>query len=660
MAEINEEILEQVNEDSHNDELEALDDYYDSIENAISLVEEDSEFSDMFYKHYLAGDRVVYQKNITESKIFDEEWIKTLESYFPSLDRIIANPRSNIRYEEDVVAIEKARKINSQSVKHLASHTHFVKSVERNGDVVPKKILTTYAEQEYVTYENRFIKTLIDRLFIFVANRYSIIKENVLSINKNHANIKSDFGINNTEVSLNIDIVVKKNVNNKNQKINMGLLKRVEHLNKMVMSFKNSQFSKLLNNAPKVSPPIMQTNVISKNPDFRNCYLLWLFLDKYNTLAFDLDVKEKNKKLTKEIEQGYNRVAMLSYLVAESNNNNHKDNYEKEENLLKKSTKQTKKNLDDFIERPDPIEVENNEVNEYYLNQYKQLFSKSLNDFRKNASSEEVALKQAIREFNNIANTLYQSFFEIEESDDIFTKLVQEDNPEKEFEDAKKKANIAKIIREVKEVDYNNALRLEKKVAKTMQKTSNKVVRKIEAKLALEKEEKLKKDLELELDNYKKAKEQSKNKVVLLDGKKVKIMQVKKTTQEDIKQINDGVKKTISSISKEEKAKSNERIKKIKAEHTKRVEAMLAKEQAEYEKQLAKENEKLAKAKEIARQKAKEAKAKELAIAKKKEEELKKQLLAKEAEMQKAVQEANKQKLEKIKIKRNDSKYIKK
>ena len=35
MAEINEEILEQVNDEGHDDELEALDDYYDSLETAI-------------------------------------------------------------------------------------------------------------------------------------------------------------------------------------------------------------------------------------------------------------------------------------------------------------------------------------------------------------------------------------------------------------------------------------------------------------------------------------------------------------------------------------------------------------------------------------------------------------------------------------------------
>ena len=398
---------------SYESAFEDLNAYYSQVSDAIDFVEKESAFSKLFYDSYLAGNRSVYQKDIVETKIFDEEWIKTLESYFPAIERIMNNPRSNLKYEEEIVVVEKARKVNSLSVKHLASHTQLLKNVKQNGDVVPKKILTTYSEQDYAIYENRFVKTLVDRLYIFISNRYNVIKENVESFNKNHLNIKSDFGINNTEVSLNVDVVVKKSILDKDAQRNAELLKRVDYLNKMALSFKNSPLYREIHNAPKVNPPIMKTNIIMKNVDFNGCYMLWLFLDKYNALLFDLQVKEKSTKLTPEVEEGFNRIAMLAYLSAENNNPKLKQEFE-EKKLLKKSTKRVNSHIDDLTERPDLLNVEDNTINEYYLNQYKNLFKKSYNDYKKNSSSDLVALKQAIRQFNNLSNTLYENMFELE------------------------------------------------------------------------------------------------------------------------------------------------------------------------------------------------------------------------------------------------------
>ena len=39
-------------------------------------------FAKNMYRALLSGDKEVYQKNIEETRIFDEEWIITLESYF--------------------------------------------------------------------------------------------------------------------------------------------------------------------------------------------------------------------------------------------------------------------------------------------------------------------------------------------------------------------------------------------------------------------------------------------------------------------------------------------------------------------------------------------------------------------------------------------------
>ena len=110
-----------------------------------------------FYKYFenafLNGDRTLYQKNISEAKTFDDTWIKTVESYFPSLDKITREPKSILRYDEDIVAVERAKKTSAKSVRHLASHTENIRDIDENNYVTPKKVLIEIPEQEYAIYE---------------------------------------------------------------------------------------------------------------------------------------------------------------------------------------------------------------------------------------------------------------------------------------------------------------------------------------------------------------------------------------------------------------------------------------------------------------------------------------------------------------------------
>lgn len=638
--------------DLNSDDLD-IDEYFETVSTNLDELEVDSAFAKLFYDSYLSGDRVIYQKDIIETKVFDEEWIRTLESYFPSIDKITNTPKTGIRYEQEIVPVEKAKKINSESVRHLASHTHFVKEVRDGNYVIPKKILTSYAEQEFAIYENRFIKTLIDRLFVFVNNRYNVIKDNVLSSSKNHVNISSDFNINNASVNINVDVVIKKTVNSQNEKNNLYLLKRVEKLNRMIMAYKNSELYKKLMNALKVNPPIMQTNIIMKNPDFKNCYMLWLFLDKYNKLAYDLIVKEKNKKIDKKIEHGFDQTAMLAYLSSEANESVRKTKFDgkSDEKTIKKSAKQIKKNEDDVITNPEVLSMEDNSINEYYLKQYKNMFKKNIDEFKKTASSDEVALKQAIRMVNNISNALYQSYFELED-EDIFTRLVKDVNPKEEFDETKKKAQIAKIIREVKEVDYNNAIRLEKRLNKDMAKASTKLIKSLEGKTNEDAIFEVKNNLDKEIDIYKKAKAKATSSVVTLDGKKVKVVKAKEDSKNSLKLINDTLKEKMREISKNEKERTKQKIKEMQAAHSKKVNDIIALEKANLDKILKAKKEKKLKQKEVQDKKIKEFKVKEKEKSRLQTEKVRKEL--KQKEIEKANEEKSKNKDKLIKLMNKD------
>ena len=413
---------------------------------------DNEEFVKYFDKFYYSGVNSFYQKNMSQTKIFDVEWVSTVESYFPSLDRITKNPRSALRYEQEVVDVERAKKINSTSVRHLASHTHLIKDIDKEQNVIPKKILTINAEQEFNIYENRFIATLINRLFLFVRNRYLIIKENVESYQKDHVYSESKFDIDNVNVEMKIDLTVKKDLDNKEiNEDNYALLERVEKLEQLVEALRNNQFMQMLKKVTPVRPPIMKTNIILKNPDFKNAYNLWLFLDKYSTLAYDIDVQEKNIEFTKDFEKQIKDLTLINFVTILGNQSMRNELFNignVDTDYKKKRNKYLKENAKDFVDNPKTLQLEDTTLNEYFLNKYKELFKQSTEEIKEEKGYDnDEALKRALKKTTEIVNSLYEAIFKFEEEQNIFNYLVTDKNLEKEYEKKKYQLKFAKVIR---------------------------------------------------------------------------------------------------------------------------------------------------------------------------------------------------------------------
>lgn len=103
-----------------------------------------------------------------EKVIEDTEWIEIMEETVPYIDNILRNPNRFIVNEEEIVKIELARKITVESIKHLSKNTNLIQDYDKKtGDVRPSKILNINKEENYDTYENRFIYTLIQNMKFF-------------------------------------------------------------------------------------------------------------------------------------------------------------------------------------------------------------------------------------------------------------------------------------------------------------------------------------------------------------------------------------------------------------------------------------------------------------------------------------------------------------
>jgi hypothetical protein len=577
--------------------------FHEQLNQVYYELEREEEFPNHFYQALLSGENEIYQKSIQESKVFHEDWIETIESYFPSLDKITRDPKSGLKYLQEVVQIEKAKKVNSDSIRHLAANTQLIKEV-RNGEVIPKQILTTQAEIEYAIYENRFIKTLVDRLFDFVNRRYDLVKHNVETYQNKFFNLKSNFDMRESNISLEVDLKIKDTIDNDElAKSNHDLLANIQSLLKRVNGIRVSPFMEGLKQAKPIVPPIMKTSIILKNVDYNNCYNLWLYLDRYNMLNFDVDIKEQNLTLDRYYLRNVYQTALTAFTTVYGNQKALEDHYQylDVDEYKRKSPKIIKKTLTELMTSPDPFTMEDNQMNQFFLEQNKKLLKERIDQAMEESSNYEVSLRKALRDTIAISNALYKDFFDLEEDSDredlFFSRMVKIDL-EQELLKAKDRARVARVIRETKEVDYNNSIRLEKRMLKNIVNINKEIQKSLKKKGIDEaKKQGIEERIRHERRNL------DKNQVILSEYLEF-VQEQKKLLQEDSREMQEKIKLEEKRIRDEEKRlieqekkkalkKYSDELRKIKERQKKEKEriALQTKKARELEKKKFKEAE---------------------------------------------------------------------
>lgn len=239
----------------------------------------------------------MYYKSETISDIISPEWLDELEFACPYLDNIFRNPKVALIQEEDVVKIERAKKISVASVKDLSKHTHYIEKInEKTQEVQPSKILITRNEETFNTYENRFLYTLLDNLVRFVAIKERALDEIDYKDDKTLEYKASTF---NGKDSVNIELKINSKDTSMEDK-NSNLKKEIESIRtrlklikEYISRFRRSEMVTSLSkaNVPFLRPPIRKTNLILKNPNFQIASRLWAYLQMYD---YNIDPNSKD------------------------------------------------------------------------------------------------------------------------------------------------------------------------------------------------------------------------------------------------------------------------------------------------------------------------------------------------------------------------------
>ena len=257
----------------------------DDEKNLNSRVFLDKLKSEMNYKSLYNGDLISF------------EWLEKIEFACPYIDIIVRNPKLTLIQEENLVKVERSKRITVASVKDLAKHTQYIEDVDKKtNDVRPSKILDIRNEETYNIYENRFLYTLINDLHRFVSDKEKLLDN--FEINKNKTLEYKGSSVTKLE-KVNIEVKVsstslptKQDDKKLEEEIN-DAKKRLKRVNDYLSSWDKSEMVKALTkeHVNFVSPPLKKTNILLKNPNFRIAVRLWDYIRTY-----DLDKKDDSKE----------------------------------------------------------------------------------------------------------------------------------------------------------------------------------------------------------------------------------------------------------------------------------------------------------------------------------------------------------------------------
>ena len=293
---------------------ESYSEWYQKWRESLGPMEDDNLF-DAMEAIINSGQSTMSMNRKLMEKAIDVSWVEAIENGLGHLDNVVRNPGRDIVDVEEIVPIALSKKITVESVKHLAQHTDYIQSVDPvTGKITPSKILNVHKEETLATYENRFVNTLIDRLYIFVMTRYEKLvevehDEEVFTMEFENE-MKDSMG---GTMKINVSIDTRKSLETTNAS-GYTVWQRVERLRKTLEGYKGSELCTTLGNN-FVRPPIMRTNAIMKNHDLKACLALWQYILGYEKIGYEINIEDTVLKPQEDYVNDLYKALTLNMLL---------------------------------------------------------------------------------------------------------------------------------------------------------------------------------------------------------------------------------------------------------------------------------------------------------------------------------------------------------
>ena len=237
--------------------------------------------------------------------------------------------------------------------------------------VIPSKILNTSKEESFDIYENRFIYTLLLKVRDFIDRRFTEIQNALLRSGEIDISVESEFSIDRNKVKYKLDGAANFPFDAVVKKKGEGLtdVERVTHIKSIISDFLASPFSREMRTCALVRPPILRTNVILKNPDFKKALVLWQFIESVEKMDFTIDSVTETQEMAPALADKYRGLIFLNTILMQSiaNTRTNEEVFDKQEEVKTEADEYRTKNIDDFVPDDFPhLKMELSEIRRVY------------------------------------------------------------------------------------------------------------------------------------------------------------------------------------------------------------------------------------------------------------------------------------------------------
>ncbi|MFA5341849.1 MAG: hypothetical protein WC332_08735, partial [Clostridia bacterium] len=178
-------------------------------------------------------------------------------------------------------------------------------------------------DEDILTYENKFVNTLIYKLGLFIDVRYDKLKQYGADEVSNVMSLDIETKIVDTQVKMSLTIQTIDGVDEKETKGNINIFddmtksslwQRVVRLRKIIQQYQASQFIVQMGKS-YIRPPVMRTNAILKNVHLRQCLELWEFIESYESAGFEVESSSSSEKPGNELMVNLYKLLSFQYVM---------------------------------------------------------------------------------------------------------------------------------------------------------------------------------------------------------------------------------------------------------------------------------------------------------------------------------------------------------
>lgn len=250
-------------------------------------------------------------------KTVDPTWVDAIEESLNAMQNIISSPRNVIKEEDLIVNVANAKKSGSETVRHLAMHSGLVESFDEDtGDVRPSKLMQRYREESLGLYENRLVFTTMEYAHHFVKIRHDALLEAMSDEFGAKLKVRSDMESATEHVHMDMFLHIKEiDSALETDAKNGGVFSRISRLYRILSVYMNSTFAQQMSKLSRVKGTVNKTNILKKNPNYRQIVKLFEFLRSYDQIGYTIQIVEQNPEINDRFQEDIYRNILFNYLI---------------------------------------------------------------------------------------------------------------------------------------------------------------------------------------------------------------------------------------------------------------------------------------------------------------------------------------------------------